>query len=267
MNEIVNKYWNSKQLDPDIDGVAAMGDCGRVEIGYRNFFESKHFKKFLSKKNINILEVGCGSGRWALNLHKHVSIYDGIDISQPSINIAKQRVNMQRINNCNFFCCSIQEYQPNKKYDVIYLSGVTQYIESGELIGLLKIITTWLKSNGKIIDRSTISLEPETKKISRDNYYSIYRALDEIINIFDQINLKPIYNNRSYRFLRIGRLKNFLNHSNIISLINTLAPVSYKLMYYYTYLQDVIKPKIYSETICGRFSHNFMVFIKDEKKR
>ncbi|MBS1627468.1 MAG: class I SAM-dependent methyltransferase [Bacteroidetes bacterium] len=266
MNETVTKYWNSKQLNPDIDGVAAMGDCGRVEIYFRNFFESKHFRKFISKKNINILEVGCGSGRWALNLYQHVGIYDGIDISRPSIEQAQHRVKLHSIGNCNFFCCSIQEYQPNKKYDIIYLSGVTQYIESDELINLLKIILTWLKPDGEIIDRSTISLEYETKKINRDNYYSIYRTLDEMINIFNEINFKMIYNNKSYRFLRIGRLKKTFNRPKIISLINALSPFSYKLMYYYTYIKDVLKPKVYREDICGKFSHDFMIFIKNDKK-
>lgn len=270
MKEIVTNYWNSAQIDPETDGVAPMGCCGKVEIYYRNYFESKHLKRIIECKNKTLLEIGCGAGRWALNLHRNLQQYDGIDLSKPSIEVAKQLMQLKNITNCNFYYCDVNNFNPEIKYDIIYFGGVTQYIKADDLVRLINMLKRWLKPNGIIIDRSTISLESETKINNNSNYFAIYRTANELKNIFIQSGFKPVYQKRSYRFLRLGRIQKFMNYSKIIKLVRSTSPVSYEMMYFFTYIKDFLKPKDYKEYINGsihRYSHDFIIFSSNEQKQ
>lgn len=262
MNNIVTQHWNSKTIDPEIDGVAPMGGGGKLEIYYRNYFEAKHFRKIIKTKDKTLLEIGCGAGRWALNLYNTLNYYEGIDISFPSIELAKNRIKLRGINNCKFYQGNIKDFNPAIKYDIIYFSGVTQYVESDELTQLIKIVKSWLKPEGIIIDRSTITLEAKTIIGLRGDYFSIYRTPNEIIKLFNQEYLKLLYQNRTYRFLRFNN-----TYSNkLIYVLKFLPSVLYYFLYFLTYVQDVLYPKIFREDICGKFSHDFFVFTENENK-
>ena len=91
-------YWNNLINDPDVDGVSPMGGGGMIEIYYRTYFELLNFLKLYNfKSRPNILEVGCGSGRWGFALHPYVSHYTGIDISEVSIKHAKMHAKIREV--------------------------------------------------------------------------------------------------------------------------------------------------------------------------
>lgn len=265
MNTVANKYWNNTKLDPEIDGVAPMGGCGRLEIYYRNYFENKRFKQIAELKGKSLLEIGCGAGRWALNLSQLLFHYDGIDISSPSIDFANKLINTRNIQNCKFYNCNIKNFNTQIKYDIIYFSGVTQYIENDELALIIKIVKSLLKPGGIIIDRSTITLEPKTKIGRRDNYYCIYRTSDDIKNVFEKEGFKLMHQQRTYRFLRLNKLK-YIYNNKVIWFLNIVPSVWFNVLEFITHMQDILSPKIFREDICGSFSHDFFVFSSDEKK-
>jgi len=85
-------------------------------------------EKFLSSlpKNIKILDVGCGYGR-TLTYLSNLGFHNltGFDISSSYIAQAKKYCP-----NADVFVSSFKDFHTNKKYDLILLMGVIEYIKS-----------------------------------------------------------------------------------------------------------------------------------------
>lgn len=257
----VNNYWNNLINDPDIDGMSPMGGGGLIEIYYRQYFEKNNFLKFFDiKTKPDILEVGCGSGRWALALHKYLGHYSGIDISEVSIRKARELCKSKNINNCDFYFTTITEFSSNRRFDIIYFGGVTQYMEDDEFAKTVSFLKKFLKSDGIFIDRSTISLETGREINDKNNYFSIYRTENEITDIFKDIGFKKILSKNSYRFLRIGKLACYLNHPLLLNILKKTPFITYNILYVITRLADVLKPKVFYENGIGYFTHKFQIF-------
>ena len=108
---------------------------GRESIRYGDGIHTKHkhikyhdfFIRNISEGS-RILDVGCGYGALAYDIALKVSgsIIYGIDINQENIDIAKKRFSRENI---NFVLGDALSDLPDKKFDVIMLSNVLEYIE------------------------------------------------------------------------------------------------------------------------------------------
>ncbi len=254
-------YWNNLINDPDVDGVSPMGGGGMIEIYYRTYFELLNFLKLYNfKSRPNILEVGCGSGRWGFALHPYVSHYTGIDISKISIKQAKKLSKSRRLDNCDFQCVSNQDFQSSTKFDIIYFGGVTQYIEDKALKKDLSHLRKMLKPDGILIDRSTYTLEQHRVINNQIKYFAIYRTEKELASIFKQLGFKKVSSQISYKFLRIGILSKLFNYPPILAILRKIPDVVYYALICLTSFIDYLSPKIFSEKEIGKFTHKFTTF-------
>jgi len=99
----------------------------------------------IGKKDLKILECGCGMGYMTYSLHKAGFNVIGLDISQNAINEAIENFG-------EFYVCSnIFEYamEHREEYDRIILTQVIEHIE--EPIKWLETLLAMLKKGGKII--------------------------------------------------------------------------------------------------------------------
>lgn len=101
----------------------------------------------------NVLCAGCGTGEEAISLAKiypHSKIL-AIDISNPSLAIAKKNAKKARVTNIVFQQQSILEDLPslNKVFDFIYCAGVIHHLANPEKG--FRILTDKLAKNGKIV--------------------------------------------------------------------------------------------------------------------
>jgi 2-polyprenyl-3-methyl-5-hydroxy-6-metoxy-1,4-benzoquinol methylase len=100
----------------------------------------------------SILDVGCGTGDLVCELSKQGIKSTGVDFSQDMINIALGKIQEDLINNTNFKCCSIFDFDLSSTiYDVICANGFIEYISKDELVKLLDIVYKALSSNGSLI--------------------------------------------------------------------------------------------------------------------
>lgn len=82
-------------------------------------------------RKINILEAGCGEGQAALFFARNGYHVDAFDIAESGL--AKGRSAAQSIGvQVNFFRANLLMFEINRKYDVIYSSGVLQYVPPSE---------------------------------------------------------------------------------------------------------------------------------------
>jgi ubiquinone/menaquinone biosynthesis C-methylase UbiE len=73
------------------------------------------------------LDMGCGSGRWAIKVAPRVKLLHCIDASKDALEVAKK--NLARMNNCQFHLASVVDIPlPDESADFAYSLGVLHHI-------------------------------------------------------------------------------------------------------------------------------------------
>jgi len=83
-------------------------------------------------ENMNILDMGCGTGLFTLSLAKHVKHVKAIDYSQKMLNIAKSKGKAANISNIDWCCEDICKSKSGKTYDMITAFNVIMYLPNIE---------------------------------------------------------------------------------------------------------------------------------------
>jgi SAM-dependent methyltransferase len=242
-------------------GMYPLGGGGIVEASYRHYFELRHLKKIVAfSGNMNVLELGCGNGRWAVSLAPIVKHYTGVDITRRALDIAREDLSKYGVLNVDLHEQSVLDFQGDRHYDVVYFSAVSQYLEDDELDKILGNLRPWLKRNMTLVDRSTVNYV-RRENFERPGYYSIFRTKDDLCRIYGKYGFRIVYSARSYRFLRCGRRFNSsLLRKPFLRIIELLKPVSLNAMLAFTVLVDTIAP-----LPPPLQSHDFLVFKRKEQ--
>lgn len=249
-------YWDSfNGRVPYLKGVYGLGEGGEIEIPYRHFFELKHLQSVVKfNEHMDVLELGCGSGRWAISLAPKVNKYVGVDFSRESLLFAEQEARKNNITNVQFIESSVIDYTSTDKFDIVYFSAVTQFLSDEDFIRVLHNIENSFMPNCIIIDRSTVNFMK--RNIRYDDYFSIYRTPSELTAIYNSFGFKLEYQNKSYRYLRFGKYLRRLNINNVLlKIINKTNPFSLYTMWLISSLTDMIAPNDMHE-----MSHDFFIF-------
>lgn len=111
-------------------------------------------KIIANKKEINILEINCGTGEDALWLASRGHVVTGTDISKQMILVAQQKAQQKKVN-IKFFACSFADLENNfktQKFDLIFSNfGGLNCANEAELSKLNTDFHHLLKPNGLFI--------------------------------------------------------------------------------------------------------------------
>ncbi|MBF0117640.1 MAG: class I SAM-dependent methyltransferase [Desulfobacterales bacterium] len=260
IKEIIRSYFDSNEgTNNHFLNIYGMGGGGEIEAPYRQYFELRHLKKIVKfKKNMKILDLGVGNGRWAISIAPLVKQYTGVDFSRKGLDIAQQNIDRMGLQNIKLHEYSITDYSDDELYDVIYLGGVSQFLEDDEIKKMLANLKPCLKPETVIIDRSTVNYK-KREIFKKPNYYAIFRTPDELRCLYGSIGFDLDYQKRSYRFLRgarlIRRLKPLNNYLSLFIL--TFYPFSLFIMLWFSCFADILLPKPFEG---GDRSHDFFLF-------
>lgn len=148
--------------------------------------ESDYISKILKKKNLKILEVGCGSGKHALQLHKLGHKITAIDISKHMILAAKKK--NKKI---NFLVKDGLYYRSKKKFDaVILLFHVINFFTTLKELQYFFINSSYNLKKGGILICDFININAlksyppikKTKTVQMKNNVSLVRKTFPIFN-------------------------------------------------------------------------------------
>ena len=132
----IQNYWNSSPCNINHSKKKFLSKEYFEEIRKKKYFVEKHIKKFADfkkYKNKTVLEIGCGIGTDAIEFIKNKAIYYGIEYSNKSLEIAKKRVEVYKLEKYNPTLMldnaenlnSIKKL--NVKFDLIYSFGVLHH--------------------------------------------------------------------------------------------------------------------------------------------
>lgn len=157
----------------------------------------KKLSKTNFKKDIQILDYGCGEGIFSIDLSYYGSV-TAVDGSKNMLELAKKRIKLKKIKNIKLILSDLNNYNSNKKFELIFCSSVMEYLEnfSQHLDKLYNLLD----------DKGTLFLTLPNSK-------SIYRLIELVL--FKLINIPKYYNyvklNKNENFYReILCKKNFL---------------------------------------------------------
>lgn len=143
-----------------------------------------YFNKRISEnsKNINsYLEVGGGHGLYiseAINIIGNNSIYDLVDISKSSIEIAKKLINNDKV---NYILSDVFEFFPEHQYDFITMGEVLEHVENP--VTLLKKLHSLLSDDGELF------ITTPTNAPAIDHIY-LFKNADDIRKVITEAGFK-----------------------------------------------------------------------------
>lgn len=131
-------------------------------------------KKVIKKNsNINVLDIGCGTGKIIEALPKAMNYY-GYDISKTYINYARIKY---RSKNIKFFCkeFSLRELKKLPKLDFVILFGIIHHLDDQEFDNLLFLIK-------KIIKKKGVLLTCDPTLIKKQNFVAKFLIKNDVGN-------------------------------------------------------------------------------------
>ena len=145
-------------------------------------FRSKIIKKYITRENVKVLDLGCGPAEIIESL-PNVKYY-GFDINPIYINYAKKKYKNKGI----FFCkkISLKDTKRLPKFDYVLLLGILHHLDDDEIKKLMIIIKRVLKKRGNVITEDPIYIKnqnPIAKLIISLDRGENVRNKNEYINL------------------------------------------------------------------------------------
>jgi len=163
------------------------------------------YTKFLLAANGNLLDLGCGGG-W-LSLHfaeKGMRVY-GVDLSQEQINDANLLKSNRKLDNVDFECCDLIQWDSEKykaKFDCVFVNAFLHHLPEIELEVLFNKIADVLKSDGKVYMYEPLFELPSRRNIfarlfdffCKSLMYLLLTILPKYLGMYNEQHIKNVEN-------------------------------------------------------------------------
>lgn len=196
-SEKIKKFFNNRAKKDEEALLVKTEFSDKENVEKRQKEESELLLNKIDFENKKILEIGCGTGRWAEVFHDKCDSYLGIDYSEDLIEIAKENYNYD---NCHFQVLSASQLDTadllvNAPFDIVIITGVLIYFNDDTIKKMIKDLNSLCASNKTIYIRETLSFL-ETRLTLKDffsenleaDYNAIYRTDDEFLDFIKGID-------------------------------------------------------------------------------
>lgn len=183
-------YWErrARRYATQHDGLAAVCSYGMPRFYNRmiQFTQRRALAPWLQVPGgCRVLDVGCGIGRWSLQLAARGAIVHGIDLSPTMIAIARRRACAAGLTDrTHFEVQDLSELRADGPYDLIVGVTVLQHIlTSGALAGAIAAMRAQLAPTGRLVLLEAAPVRPISRCDSpiftartRAEYLSLFQA-------------------------------------------------------------------------------------------
>lgn len=213
---IFEKIWNQSNEENLLD-IQKFWDLRAEEF---NAIRDKQEEKFdlltylISKDAINkgydVLDIGCGTGKYLLEFAKIANNVTGIDISPKMISYAEENVKNMNLSNVNFKVVpwqklNVDENKWNKKFDLVFASMSPAINSKKTLIKIIETSRKYCFMSGFVYRKDKIRDElvkrimgEENKKIFEKNIYCAFNILWNM-GIYPEITYKDVVWNKKIK--------------------------------------------------------------------
>lgn len=149
--------------------------------------------KIALAKSDRILDLGCGTGRWAEVVVPAVAHYHGVDLSPGLVEIARGR--LAKYNSASFSVCPVDELTLTRlgnaePFSRILCFGVLIYLNDGEVTKALTALSDFAATRCRIVVREPVGIENRLSIVDhfsadmQQTYNAIYRTEGELLELF-----------------------------------------------------------------------------------
>ena len=149
--------------------------------------------------DIDILDLGCGNGQWSLRFAPCVRSVTGVDFSESMLAAGRRKASELGLRNIQFVESPVEEYNPDRKWGLIFISGVFIYLNDDQAKKTAKIVSNALADDGYVFLRDAASLLPNRYILDNvwspalgANYSAIYRTVQEYKDLFSGYGLSCV---------------------------------------------------------------------------
>lgn len=194
-NSDTQNFWHKRAQNSDGLKAVLLGDDKNAH-SKRNEKECRILMEQIKDlEELDILDIGCGIGRWAENLYGKIRNYTGIDYSKGFIEAAKER--FREDENINFYEMSVCNMTPEicaQKYNLIICTGVLMYVNDSDLEQIFRKIRDFspeyihIQESISLMD-GRLTLDNFESKELKSNYSAIYRTQAEYEQYFKDFDI------------------------------------------------------------------------------
>lgn len=129
----VREFWNRRPCNIRHSAQTVGSREYFDEVEARKYFVEPHipqFAQFEKWQGKRVLEIGCGIGTDTVNFARAGAHVTAVDLSETSIEIARQRVGLYGLSNVRFYCGNAEElssFLPVEPFDLVYSFGVIHH--------------------------------------------------------------------------------------------------------------------------------------------
>lgn len=200
-----NDFWREYSKREDLTLNSLMNLEADAEKSKTKFIYEKKRLESIIKYNPkwNLVDLGGGVGLWSEYFSEHINKVTLVEREEKFIELAKQKINNKNI---EIIHSDVVDFNAKENsFDVVFISGVTLYLDDEYLLLLMNKVKNYLKPNGIFIHRDAYGIN---QKFLLDNkksenlkleYSAVYRTRTEYDNIFVNKNdFEKIYDEDMY---------------------------------------------------------------------
>ncbi len=200
----VSRYWD--RAGPSILGPYMMDGFGFPKSAGRFRFrgECKIVEHLIAGADPagNILDLGSGIGCWTEYFAQRFAGVVAIEASTPLFEAMEQRC--RQLANVKMIHGDVMGFQPEGKYEAIFLGGMLMYLNEDDVICLLRKLVPFLQPGGIVLCRETTVRNAD---VTRDgDYQAVYRSVKNYRRIFSECGLSvaKVQMNMPYVVMQLG---------------------------------------------------------------
>ena len=208
----VKQFWNSRPCNIRHSNKKIGTKEYFDEVEHRKYFVESHIPKFADFENWKgktVLEIGCGLGTDAVNFARAGATYTGVELSEESLEIARNRFNLFDLKGSFLLgdAENLESILNGKKFDLIYSFGVLHHTPSivNALSGIKKLAHE--NSTLKIMVYAKNSWKQEMINAELDQPEAQYGcpiansySKEEITNLLISSGFNPIFLEQAHIF-------------------------------------------------------------------
>lgn len=140
----------------------------------------RDYTEFLLDPNGSLLDLGCGGGWLSLHFAEKGMRVHGVDLSQEQINDANMLKSSRGLNNVEFECCDLIQWDSEKykaKFDSVFVNAFLHHLPEIELEILFNKISNVLKPGGKVYMYEPLCSSSGERNVFARSFDFFYKAL------------------------------------------------------------------------------------------
>lgn len=189
----VKDFWDNRHKRRPVAGdlfLANLSENIPLQAFYKDLLEKRLlFARLRLDKSMRVLDLGCGTGRMAVFFARYCGKVVGVDFSASLLKIAYKQVKDNFLYNVILLQQNVLDFYSDTKFDLIFIGGVSSFLNDGDVKKLISKARKLLKEGGKLIIRESLCHRKRIDNIGKyshaleADYNAIYRSIKDFKGI------------------------------------------------------------------------------------